>query len=177
MIKENNWLNTEENRLKIKLSLNTEESRLKSRNSKLGDKNPMFGKKSWNNLGLRLRNKWGNADRGFNWRTIRQRIKGRDNYTCQMCGETEKDTKQYLQVHHLVRYSISKDNSDDNLITLCPKCHANSEPQFLRVTSIKKISKPEVVYNFEVEDDNTYLAEGIIVHNCRCTIVPEVELL
>lgn len=28
-----------------------------------------------------------------------------------------------------------------------------------------------VVYNFEVADDESYVADGIIVHNCRCTTV------
>ena len=40
---------------------------------------------------------------------------------------------------------------------------------------IKKISKEKYsgyVYNFGVEDDETYYANGICVHNCRCTKIP-----
>jgi len=31
-----------------------------------------------------------------------------------------------------------------------------------------KIRKPIMLYNLEVEDDNSYIAKGFVVHNCRC---------
>lgn len=34
------------------------------------------------------------------------------------------------------------------------------------ITSIKKIPYDNYVYNFQVEDDNSYIANGIAVHNC-----------
>lgn len=169
--KEDNWLNSKQSRDKLKQVMNTDEYRIKCREVKLKEKNPMYGKKSWNYTGLDVRTKYGISDRGFDWKRIKKMIKERDNYTCQKCGITEEDTMQYLQVHHLVKYSITKDNSPDNLITLCPKCHANSEPQFLRVKSITKVDKKETVYNISVKDDETYVAEDLIVHNCRSRVI------
>lgn len=46
--------------------------------------------------------------------------------------------------------------------------------------SIKEITKVLYtgnVYNFEVEEDNTYVANGIVVHNCNHDIFPEEELI
>ena len=34
-------------------------------------------------------------------------------------------------------------------------------------TSIEKLNSKQTVYNFEVEDTNTYVANGIAVHNCQ----------
>ena len=46
---------------------------------------------------------------------VRVRIRDRDDYTCQECGEYGKD------VHHI---DYNKSNNDDlNLITLCHRCH------------------------------------------------------
>jgi len=39
---------------------------------------------------------------------------------------------------------------------------------WLEVVSVKKITGEFTVYNLSVEDDPTYIAEGVIVHNCRC---------
>ena len=38
------------------------------------------------------------------------------------------------------------------------------------VTSIETYFEDDVdVYNFEVEEDHSYLAFGVVVHNCHCT--------
>lgn len=44
------------------------------------------------------------------------------------------------------------------------------------VTKINESFYNGNVYNFEVEDDNSYVANGIIVHNCNGDIFPEPEL-
>mgnify|MGYP001025852614 CR=1 FL=1 len=174
-MKEHNWLNDKKSRDNLKKTIQTDECRKKARESKLGDKNPMFGKRAWNFLGISKRDKFGCADRGFDWRKIKRKIKIRDNYTCQSCGIKENEVKQYLQVHHLVRYSIFKDNSDDNLLTLCSKCHAKYESQFIRISGIRRIQEETKVYNFSVKDDETYVANEFIVHNCRSTLGFSVE--
>jgi len=56
--------------------------------------------------------------RGKDWKIQREKALKRDGYACRRC-----DTKDNLTVHHLTRYSKSKDNSLDNLITLCRRCH------------------------------------------------------
>lgn len=85
----------------------------------------------------------GNAQRGeknHNWnggtgkdpysfdfdKKLKTKIKKRDNYTCQLCGTTEK---KKLSVHH-IDYN-KKNSSEDNLITLCNSC--NAKVNFKRV--------------------------------------------
>ena len=36
-----------------------------------------------------------------------------------------------------------------------------------KITKIEKIDKDTIVYNFEVEDDNSYTCDNVIVHNCQ----------
>ena len=48
---------------------------------------------------------------------------------------------------------------------------------FLSGLCIKDISKKDfsgIVYNFAVEDDESYIADGIVSHNCRCTTTPVI---
>ena len=52
---------------------------------------------------------------GFN-NKLKKKIKERDGNCCQLCGETKK-----LEVHH-IDYD-KNNNNEDNLITLCKKCH------------------------------------------------------
>ena len=57
------------------------------------------------------------------WKSIRQRVLERDNYTCQnpQCGFRSKAN----QVHHIHYRSWLKEEEDYNsLITLCAHCHA-----------------------------------------------------
>jgi hypothetical protein len=68
--------------------------------------------------------KW---DYSFDWKTICKQIKTRDNWTCQRCKEQRKRWGIYLHVHHKDGNKLN--NSFDNLISLCAKCH--------RITHIK----------------------------------------
>lgn len=36
-----------------------------------------------------------------------------------------------------------------------------------KITKVEKIDKDTIVYNFEVEDDNSYTCDNVIVHNCQ----------
>lgn len=49
---------------------------------------------------------------------LREQILERDNFRCQSCGEDN-----HLQVHHIKHRCDGGNNSPDNLITLCEKCH------------------------------------------------------
>ena len=40
------------------------------------------------------------------------------------------------------------------------------------IASIKKIKVEEPTFNLAVSEDESYTANGIIVHNCRSTLVP-----
>ena len=49
---------------------------------------------------------------------LRQRVLRRDGWRCQFCG-----SRQNLEVHHQLFRSHSDKDNEDNLITLCAKCH------------------------------------------------------
>lgn len=50
---------------------------------------------------------------------IRPHILKRDNYKCVKCGSSENIT-----IHHKIEISQGGNDSEENLITLCYKCHA-----------------------------------------------------
>lgn len=37
------------------------------------------------------------------------------------------------------------------------------------------LRRPRMLYNFSVEEDESYIAKGQVVHNCRCTIVAKLK--
>lgn len=54
---------------------------------------------------------------------LRRKIRKRDNYVCQICGE-HQPTSRKMPVHHI---DYDKTNcSPQNLITLCGKCHTKT---------------------------------------------------
>ncbi len=82
---------------------------------------------SWSND----RNKYG-AD----WTRIRDRVRARDKYQCQVCGAPETDRQH--DVHHKIPFrtftSIEEANRLENLTTLCRTCHQKVE-QNVRIRS------------------------------------------
>ncbi|MEM5775236.1 MAG: Zn-binding domain-containing protein, partial [Anaerolineaceae bacterium] len=80
---------------------------------------------------LRTHQLWTNDSNyyGPNWNAIRQLVRQRDQFTCQMCGALEVDKAHH--VHHKIPLrsftSLELANSQDNLITLCPNCHRKAE--------------------------------------------------
>ena len=164
----------------------TNEIRSKISSAKKGSKNAMWGKygplnPAWNG---------GTLHRYVSqWATIRENVLMRDGYCCQSCGKTEEEhQKQHgcgLHVHHISPYRQSNDSGLDNLVTLCTSCHRKIEGTnsvkvlesggalfiAVPVLSVKHLSdfEGEKRYNFEVEEDNSYVAKGIVVHNCVCT--------
>ena len=70
------------------------------------------GEKHWNWQGGKSFEPYGIE---FN-KELKEEIKERDNYTCQLCNEKEK-----LVIHH-IDY-CKKNNKKDNLITLCRRCN------------------------------------------------------
>ena len=49
----------------------------------------------------------------------------------------------------------------------------------MKIKSIRKVPYSGIVYNLGVDEDESYVANGIVVHNCRCRVIaitaPEVE--
>ena len=65
---------------------------------------------------------------------LRKKVLKRDNYTCQICGMTNKEHKQKwnreITVDHIDgsgRYSDTHNNKGDNLWTLCLPCHGRRD--------------------------------------------------
>lgn len=57
-----------------------------------------------------------------NWDKIRKSVYQRDGYRCVMCGKKGK-----IHAHHIVPVTISKDNSMNNLVSVCESCHRKLE--------------------------------------------------
>ena len=53
------------------------------------------------------------------YESLRQQVLRRDGWRCQSCG-----TVSNLEVHHKQFRSRSGHDSEENLITLCIRCHA-----------------------------------------------------
>ena len=62
--------------------------------------------------------------RGSRWKTIRKEALRRTPF-CATCG-----TARNLQVHHIIPYRLTRDNSQSNLIPLCRSCHKVAESIF-----------------------------------------------
>lgn len=45
----------------------------------------------------------------------------------------------------------------------------------MQITSIKEIEEEVIVYNFAVEEDESYILDGFVSHNCRCALAPATE--
>lgn len=80
---------------------------------------------------LREAGAWSNDpnDYGPGWNKIRERVRARDGFKCQVCGTLET-TRQH-DVHHKVPFrsftSREEANRLENLATLCPSCHKKVE--------------------------------------------------
>lgn|SRR3990167_1800295 len=80
------------------------------------------GKSPWNYIDGR--SNWRDQGRyGPEWNGIRKKVYLRDNFICQHCAIS----KVKLHAHHKIPFVISKDNSLNNLITLCISCHSKEE--------------------------------------------------
>lgn len=55
----------------------------------------------------------------FDWKKLREVVFCRDGYLCEICG-----TNKNLVVHHISRWEDSKDDSLENLVTVCSSCHS-----------------------------------------------------
>ncbi|MBL8050506.1 MAG: DEAD/DEAH box helicase [Anaerolineales bacterium] len=80
---------------------------------------------------LRESGNWTNDpnDYGPNWQKIRETVRQRDQFTCQVCGAVE--TNRQHDVHHKTPFraftSIEEANRLENLTTLCRTCHQKVE--------------------------------------------------
>jgi len=87
-------------------------------------------------------------DYGLGWQKIRESVRKRDHYKCQVCGAVESDPSTTLRarqhdVHHKIPFRTfvrdgagdpSQANRLENLTTLCRTCHQKVE-QNVRIRS------------------------------------------
>ncbi len=73
---------------------------------------------AWSNKGRRFNLKW--------WRDLRAKVITRD-VVCQHCHRNGGR----MCIHHIVPYRVKHDNSLENLITLCGRCHRYEELAYL----------------------------------------------
>jgi len=68
---------------------------------------------------------------GPDWDSIRDKVRDRDGYACQICGVDEKDLHRGLDVHHIIPKrkfdNVEESNRLNNLISLCNSCHKRWE--------------------------------------------------
>ncbi|RIK32336.1 MAG: ATP-dependent helicase [Anaerolineae bacterium] len=94
---------------------------------------------------LREAGAWTNDpnDYGPEWSKIRERVRRRDQFTCQVCGVVESPSSplrasRQHDVHHKIPFrafaSREEANRLENLTTLCPSCHHKVE-QNVRIKS------------------------------------------
>ena len=87
----------------------------------------MKGHKPWNYIDGRSKGQcWERY--GRDWKNIRKAIFIRDDFTCQHCFRT----KMRLEAHHKIPFLLTKDNSLNNLITLCKSCHRKEEVRIMK---------------------------------------------
>ena len=111
------WVWTKERREKLrvahlgkKLSV---ETKLKMSEKKRLDKHQCWlGGKKFGEYGIEFCDK------------LKNKIRKRDNYTCQKCNTHQNKLDEKLSIHH-IDYN-KKNNKDDNLISLCRSCHAKT---------------------------------------------------
>lgn len=56
---------------------------------------------------------------------------------------------------------------DKHFIQLGETVNSTSDIEFSPLLSLEKEETDELVYNFEVEDDNSYVANNLVAHNCQ----------
>lgn len=80
---------------------------------------------------LRAAGVWRNDanDYGPGWGKLRDAIRARDGYRCQVCGAPEGNRRH--DVHHRIPLrafsSLEQANRPENLVTLCASCHRRAE--------------------------------------------------
>jgi len=86
----------------------------------LGDKNPMKERCGAKHFNWKGGSSFEPYSSDFN-EALKEKIRNRDNRTCQLCGIKEEELNRKLDVHH-IDYD-KKNCNEENLISLCKSCH------------------------------------------------------
>jgi len=97
------------------------ESKLCNSCSNKGKNNPAFGKMSGkNNPNWAGRKSFEEYGQEFD-NSLKEQVRFRDNYKCQLCGCSQLENYRQLDIHH--KDYVKKNINPNNLISLCHHCH------------------------------------------------------
>jgi 5-methylcytosine-specific restriction endonuclease McrA len=71
---------------------------------------------------------------GRDWKRIKEIVRARDR-ECRTCGKSAAANGRALDVHHLIPFRFSGDNSLENLVALCRSCHMRADDHGRRGSS------------------------------------------
>jgi len=101
----------------------TKEHRRKMSESRKGEGNSMYGRRGGNCPNWQGGISFEPYSPEFN-RQLKELIRNRDNYQCQICGMPECENIYKLHIHHI---DYNKKNLNPiNLISLCTSCHTKT---------------------------------------------------
>ena len=72
------------------------------------------------------------------WQRVQSEIRQRDNYKCQLCG----DTTTFLHVHHIYYQPNFKawEYDKESLTTLCESCHEFAHKSLPKISALMALS-------------------------------------
>lgn len=81
----------------------------------------------------------------YGFENVKQYVRERDKYTCQICKADTIKKGTGLEVHHIIPRSHGGSNKPSNLISLCKKCHNkvhsnNNDNKYFRELQKRKIN-------------------------------------
>lgn len=77
---------------------------------------------------------------------LKDKIRVRDNFKCQLCGIPELECNKRLSVHHI---DYNKENMvDSNLISLCTKCHVKTN--YNRIYWQQYFNNKQKIYAYKI---------------------------
>ena len=95
--------------------------------------------------------------------------KSRPGYIIRFSVRDSKTLNDFLQDTD-IRISSKKSKRVTNIFEF-----ENNKYFVSKIDKIERVNVPCQVYNIEVEGDNSYVAEGVIVHNCEHVQIPELS--
>ena len=130
-------------------------------------------------------------DRPIEWcEALKKKIRVRDGFICIKCG------RKGLDIHHIDK--DKNNNKEENLITLCHKCHMKFHSKFgknrkreaeywqasfwnwvgmhfEKVEQAKTENKTQKIYSIEVEKNHNFIANNFLTHNTN--IIDETDMI
>lgn len=104
--------------------------------------------------------------------SLKDRVKERDDYTCQICGSGLQ-----LEVHHIVPRRCGGLNTEENLITLCVSCHRAIETKDIeRATKkcLRNYNKDDLTHQY-INYEAMYIDKQIRMKSLFNNIVQTFE--